>query len=112
MIHASWMQHVQIGVTLLESVKLDTKDSVKLESEISQFGYINEPAPGREPAMTSLKSRFSENEKEATVEKPSEFGCSGGKPSCKKRKKYNLHLLTMLHQRRICKKMNICLKSV
>ena len=87
--------------------------SLQLESEINQFGFINEPAPGREPAMTSWKSRFFENEKEATVQKPSDFGCSGVKPSCKKReKKYNLHLLTMLHQRRTCKKMNMCLKSV
>lgn len=75
-IHTSWMQHV----------------SLQLESEINQFGFINEPAPGTEPAMTSWKSRFFENEKEATVQKPSDFGCSGVKPSCKKRKKNTIFI--------------------
>ena len=72
-IHASYEQRDQKGLSLLESAEFDTRYSLLLESELTQFPLLDEPAPGRGQNLISLKKRFFERQREVAAQKRSEF---------------------------------------
>ena len=72
-IHASYEPRGQKGLSLLESAEFNTTDSLLLESELTQFSLLDEPAPGRAPNMISLKKQFFERQREAAAQKRSAF---------------------------------------
>ena len=57
-IYASYEQRDQKGLSILESAGFDTRDSLLLESELSQFPLLDQPARGKGPNMISLKNDF------------------------------------------------------
>ena len=57
-IHTSYEQRDQKGLSFLESAEFDARDSLLLESELTQFPLLDEAAPGRGPNMISLKKLF------------------------------------------------------
>ena len=72
-IHASYEPRGQKGLSLLESAEFNTRDSLLLESELTQFSLLDEPALGRAPNMISLKKQFFERQREAATQKGSAF---------------------------------------
>ena len=70
-IQGSYEQRDQKGVSLLESAEFNARDSFLLESKLTQFPLLNEPAPGRGPNMIFFKKRFFERQRAAAAQKGS-----------------------------------------
>ena len=73
MIHASLEQFDQKRLSILESAGFDTRDSLLLEWELSQFPLLDQPAPGRGPNIISLEKWFYERQREAAAQNGSDF---------------------------------------
>ena len=72
-IHTSYEQRDQKRLSLLELAELDTRDSLLLDSELTRFPLLDEPAPGRGTNMISLRKRFFETQREAAAQNGSNF---------------------------------------
>ena len=57
-IYASYEQRDQKGLSILESAGFDARDSLLLESELSQFPLLDQPAPAKGSNMISIKNNF------------------------------------------------------
>ena len=68
-IHASYEQRDQKGLSLLELAELDRRDTLLLESELIQLPLLYEPPFARGPNMISLKKNRFLKDKEKLLHK-------------------------------------------